>query len=134
LRLRISGRQRDSAGRLVVEADLEGILPGAGEGHVEHQHRTSLHVHHTCGWLPELNRPLSSQELTTAFIDEANPDGMDADFGSAAPDPEYQMSPRVHRGKIREPNVLKHPEYAQLALLIDQGVVGHDGKIEMQLS
>jgi hypothetical protein len=30
--------------------------------------------------------------------------------------------------------VLKHAEHAELALLVDQGVIGNDGKIEMQLS
>jgi hypothetical protein len=37
-------------------------------------------------------------------------------------------------GKIGQPDVLKDAEHAQLALLIDQGVVGHYGEIEMQLS
>jgi hypothetical protein len=134
LRLRISGGQRYPAGQLAVEADLEGILAGTGKGHVEHQYRTGLNVNHACGWLSELNRALSSEELTSTLIDEANPDGMYTDFGSAAPDPEHQMGPGVHRGKIGEPNVLKHAQHAQLALLIDQGIVGYNGKIEMQLS
>jgi hypothetical protein len=30
--------------------------------------------------------------------------------------------------------VLEHAEHAQLALLIDQGVIGNDGEIEMQFS
>jgi hypothetical protein len=30
--------------------------------------------------------------------------------------------------------VLEHAQHAELALLIDQGVVGHYGEIEMQLS
>jgi hypothetical protein len=30
--------------------------------------------------------------------------------------------------------VLEHAEHAQLSLLIDQGIVGHHGKIEMQFS
>jgi hypothetical protein len=30
--------------------------------------------------------------------------------------------------------VLKHAEHAELALLVDQSVIGNDGKIEMQFS
>jgi hypothetical protein len=30
--------------------------------------------------------------------------------------------------------VLEHAEHAELALLVDQGVIGNDGKIEMQFS
>jgi hypothetical protein len=30
--------------------------------------------------------------------------------------------------------VLEHAEHAELALLVDQGVVGYNGEVEMQLS
>jgi hypothetical protein len=30
--------------------------------------------------------------------------------------------------------VLEHAEYAELALLIDQGVIGYNGEIEVQFS
>jgi hypothetical protein len=30
--------------------------------------------------------------------------------------------------------VLKHAEHAEFSLLVDQGVVGNDGKVEIQLS
>ena len=46
----------------------------------------------------------------------------------------HQVGAGIHRRKIGEPDVLKDAEYAQLALLIDQGIIGHHGKIEMQLS
>jgi hypothetical protein len=104
------------------------------EGDVEHQYRTGLHVYHSGRRFPELDCPLAAEELTTAFIHEANPDGVNADFGSAASDPEHQMRPRVYRGKVREPYVLEHAQHAQLALLVNEGVVGYDCKIEMQIS
>jgi hypothetical protein len=59
---------------------------------------------------------------------------MDADLGAPTPNPKHQMGARIHCWKVGEPNVLKHAEHAELALLIDQGVVGDDRKIEMQLS
>ena len=42
------------------------------------------------------------------------------------------MGARVDGGKVREPDVLKHAEHAELALLVDQGVVGDDSEVEVQ--
>jgi hypothetical protein len=86
-RLRISSRQRHPAGHLAVQTDLERILAGTREGNVEHQYCTCFHVYHTRRWFPELHCALAAQELTAAFIHEANPDGVNSDFGSAAADP-----------------------------------------------
>jgi hypothetical protein len=44
------------------------------------------------------------------------------------------MRPRIYRGKVREPDVLEHAQHAQLALLVNEGIVGYDRKIEMQVS
>jgi hypothetical protein len=44
------------------------------------------------------------------------------------------MGSGVYRGKVREPDVLKHAQDAELPLLVDQCVIGDDGEIEMQLS
>jgi hypothetical protein len=38
----------------------------------------------------------------------------------------------IHRREIGEPDVLKHAEHAELALLIDQGVVRDDREVEVQ--
>jgi hypothetical protein len=101
LRLRISGRKRHPVGELAVEADLEGVLPGTGKRHVEHQHGPSFHIDHAGGWLPELHSTLASQELAPALIHEADPDGVNADLGAPPPNPEHQMSAGVDRGKVR---------------------------------
>jgi hypothetical protein len=130
--LGISCRKRDPVLQLSVETDLEGVLPRPGKGHVEYQHRTSLHVHHPGGRLPELHGALASQELASALIDKANPNGVHPNLGAAPPDPEHQMSAGIYRGKVRQPDVLKHAEHAELALLVDQGVVGDDREIEVQ--
>jgi len=40
----------------------------------------------------------------------------------------------VHRGKVGNPDVLKETQHRQLALLIDEGVVGEDREIEQQFT
>jgi hypothetical protein len=130
--LRISGGQCHPAGRLAVEADLEGVLPRPRQGHIEDEHSAGLHIDHAGGRLTELHRALTTQQLSSRVVDEANPYGMNADLGAPAPNPEHEVSPRVYRGEVGEPDVLKHAEHAELALLIDQGVIGDDSEIEVQ--
>jgi hypothetical protein len=119
-------------GRLAVEADLKRVLSGTRQGHVEDKHGAGLHVHHAGRRLTELHRTLTAEELGPGLVHEANPYGMDADLGAPPPDPEHQVSPGIYRREIGEPDVLKHAEHAQLALLIDQGVVRDDRKVEVQ--
>lgn len=57
---------------------------------------------------------------------------MNSDLGSPSADSEHQVSARIDRRKVGEPDVLKHAEHAELALLIDQGVVGDNREIEVQ--
>ena len=72
------------------------------------------------------------EELGPAFVHEPNPDGVNPDLSPPTADPEHQVGARIHRGKVGQPDVLEHAEHAELALLIDQGVVGDDREIEMQ--
>ena len=130
--LRIACGERHPAGKLAVEADLEGILSGARQRNVEHQHRPSLDVDHPGRGLTELDRAFTTQELGVGLIDETDADGVAADLGSPAPNPKHQMSTRINRREVGEPDVLKHAEHAELALLIDEGVVGDDREIEVQ--
>jgi hypothetical protein len=132
LLLGISGGQSNPVGRLTVEADLERVLPGAGQGHVEDEHGAGLHVDHSGRWLAELHRALTAEQLGSRLVDEANPDGMNTDLGASPPNPEHQVSPGIYRREIGEPDVLKHAEHAELALLVDQGVVRDDCKVEVQ--
>jgi hypothetical protein len=39
----------------------------------------------------------------------------------------------MHGGEAGDPDVLEEPQHGQLALLVDQGVIGEDGEIEMQV-
>jgi hypothetical protein len=36
-------------------------------------------------------------------------------------------------GEVGDPDMLKDAEHTQLALLVDEGVIGDEGKVEMQL-
>jgi hypothetical protein len=119
-------------GRLAVEADLERVLSGTRQGHVEDEHGAGLHVHHSGRRLAELYRALTPEQLGSGLVHEANPYSMNADLGAPSPDPKHQVSPGIHRREIGEPDVLKHPEHAELALLIDQGIVRDDRKVEVQ--
>jgi hypothetical protein len=57
-----------------------------------------------------------------------------ADLGTAASHPEHQMGAGANRWKAGQPDVLEHAQDAQLALLVDQCVVGDDREVEMQLT
>ena len=97
LLLRIPGGERHPAGQLAVEADLEGVLAGAGQGNVEHQHRAGLDVDHAGRRLAELHRALAAQQLGPAVIHEADPDGVDADLGAPAAHPQHQVGAGIDR-------------------------------------
>jgi hypothetical protein len=56
------------------------------------------------------------------------------DFRTPAPDPQHQMRPRVQGGEARYPDVLKEAQNRELAVLVDQGVVGEDGEVEEQVT
>lgn len=107
-------------------------MAGAGQGNIENQDRPRLHIHDSRRWLTKLHRAFAAQQLASAFIDESDPDGVDADLGTPASHPKHQVGAGIHRREVRQPHVLEHSQHAELALLIDQGVVGDDGKIEMQ--
>jgi hypothetical protein len=134
LRLGIPRRKRNPVGKLPVQADLKGVLTRTGEGHIEDQDGSGFDIDHTGGRLSKLDRALSTQQLASAFIHEADADGMHPDLGAAAPNPEHQVSARIHCREVREPDMLKHAQNTELSLLVDQGVIGDDREIEMQLS
>jgi hypothetical protein len=131
--LRISGGEGNPAGDLVVERDLERVRPRSGKGHVEDEHGTGLDVHHSGGGLAKLHGPLAAQQLRPGLIDEPDPDGMDSDLGPPPPHPEHQVGAGTDGREAGQPDVLKDSEDAELALLVDEGIVGDDGEIEVQV-
>jgi hypothetical protein len=56
------------------------------------------------------------------------------DLGAPPAYPEHEVGPGIDGRKIGEPDVLKHAQHAELALLVDQGIIGDDREIEVQLS
>ena len=128
------GRQRHPATHLSIQCDLEGVLPGAGQGNIEHQHGSGFHVHHTGRWLAELYGSLAAEQLGAGLVHEANPDAVDADLGAPSPNPKHQVSAGANCGEIGQPHMLEDSQHAQLSLLINEGVVGDESEIEVQLS
>jgi hypothetical protein len=131
-RLRVSGRKRHPTGALSIETDLEGVLTRTRQGYVKHQHRTGFYIDDTGRRLTELNCAITTEKLRAGVVHKADANRVSADFRSAPPHPKDQMGARVDGGKVREPDVLKHAEHAELALLVDQGVVGDDSEVEVQ--
>jgi hypothetical protein len=130
--LRVSRRERHSVGKFPIEADFKGVLSRTGERNVEDQHGPSLDVNHS-GWrLPELYGAFTTEELGTALVDKTDADSVSADLGAPPANPKHEVGARVDRGKVGQPHVLKHAEHAELALLIDKGVIGDHGKVEVQ--
>jgi hypothetical protein len=92
--------QCDPVGRFPVEADLEGVLPGTGEGNIKHQDRSGLHIHDSRRRLAKLHGAFSTQQLAPSVIDESDPDGVHPDLGATTPDSKHQVGAGVHRGKV----------------------------------
>ena len=131
--LRVTGGERDPVGEFAVEADLERVLAGAGKGDVEYQDRSGLDVDYASRGLTELHRSFTAEELVATLVDKTNTNGVNANFRATPADPEDQMGTGVHRWEVGQPDVLEHPEHTQLSLLVDQGVISDNGKVEVQL-
>jgi hypothetical protein len=130
--LRVSSGQRHPAGPLSIEADLERVLARPGQWHVEHQHRAGFYIHDTRRWLTELDGAFTAEKFRAGLVYELDANGVCANFRTTPPHAKHQVGPRVDGWKVREPDMLKHPEHAELSLLIDQGVVGDDSEVEVQ--
>ncbi|HZI75783.1 MAG TPA: hypothetical protein VFD73_17525 [Gemmatimonadales bacterium] len=131
--LRVTGGERDPVGEFAVEADLERVLAWAGKGNVEYQDRSRLDVDYASRGLTELHRSFTAEELVATLVDKTNTNGVNANFRATPADPEDQMGTGVHRWEVGQPDVLEHPEHTQLSLLVDQGVISDNGKVEVQL-
>jgi hypothetical protein len=132
--LRIRRRQRHPALDLAVEGDLEGILSWAGKGNIEHQDRPGLDIDYAGGRLAELDRAFTTQQLGAVLVYKADPDRMNPDLGSPPPHSQDQVRPGADGWEVGDPDMLKDAEHTQLALLVDEGIIGDEREIEMQLS
>ena len=130
--MRISGGQRHPADALSIEADLEGVLAGPGKGDVEHQHRAGFHIDNSRRRLAKLNRALAAEKLSAGVVHKLDANCVSADFRPAPSHPEDQMGARIDRWEVREPDMLEHAEHTELALLVDQGIIGNNSEVEVQ--
>jgi hypothetical protein len=103
------------------------------ERNVEYQHRPGFDIGYTRRGFSELNGAVAGQQLRSGIVNEADTHGMGADFRAPATHPQHQVSARVDRWKLGNPDVLKQAQNRELTLLIDQGVVSQNGEVEMQL-
>ena len=102
--------ERDPVDLAPVEADLERVLSRGGQWQVEHQHRPGLNFGHAGRWLAELHPSIPFEQGASPVVDEPDPHRVIADLAAAAPHPEDEMGPRVHRGELGHPDVLKQPQ------------------------
>ena len=126
------GSQRDSARHIAIEGDLERVWPGAGKRDVEHEHCSGLDIDDAGRRLPELHRSFAAQQLVSTVVHEPDSDRVHADLGSPPAYAQHEVRPRANRREAREPHVLEYAEDAELALLVYEGVVGDERKVEMQ--
>ena len=105
----------------------------AGQRHVEHQHRSGLDVGHPGGRLAELHRAVAADQLGALVVDETDPDRVPADLGPPPAHPQHQVGAAVHRRKGRTQTCWKMPSTRELALLVDERVVGEDREVDVQL-
>jgi hypothetical protein len=125
--------QRHPGSRRVVETDFKGVLPRLGKRYVEYQHGPRLKFGHPGDRFAELHGAFASHQLLALIIHELDPNGVAADFRTPASNPEDKVGPRIYGGECGYPDVLKNPDDRKLSLLVDQGVIGDDGKIEVQV-
>lgn len=107
-------------------------MPGPRERHVEHKHGTGFHIRDPGRGFSELNRALTAEQLGARLIHEADPDPVDPDFRPPSPHAQHEVRARMDRGEIGDPYVLKDSQDGELALLVDEGVVGENRKVESQ--
>lgn len=132
--LQLAGHQGHPVDRATIEADLEGIGAGPGEGDVEDQHSPRLQFCHTGRRLPELDRALAAKQFLILVVDEPDAYPMAPHLRAATPYPDHQVGPGVDGREARNPDVLEDAEDRQLALLVDQGIVSEDREVELQVS
>jgi hypothetical protein len=55
------------------------------------------------------------------------------DFIALRAQPHHEVGARVHRRKPAHPHVPEDAKHRQLALLVEEGIVGEDRKVDVQL-
>jgi len=102
------------------------------ERDVEDEHGRGLDVGDSRGRLGEGHLAVAAEDLHILVVEETNLHLVLADLGALTPEPQDQVQPRVRGGKLLHPDVLEHPQDGDLPGLVDEGVVGDDGEVEVQ--
>ena len=105
-----------------------------GERNVEDENRRGFDIHDPGGRLGERHLAAAAEDLDALLVREADLQPMLADLGALALQPEHEVQARVHRGELLHPDVLEDSQDGDLAGLVDESVVGYDGKVEVHRS
>ena len=130
----VAHSQRHLERRTLIQRDLEGVCPDVGQWDIEYQHGAGFDVHHAGGRLAKLHRAGATHQCSALFIHETNTELVRADLGPPSPDPDDEMGSGMHRREALHPDVLEDSQHAQLAVLVNECVVGKDREVYLQLS
>ena len=130
----IAHRQQHLERRTLIQRDLEGVCPDVGQWDVEYQHGARFDVNHAGRRLTELHGTGATHQFRSLIVHEPNTKFVRADLGAPPTYPDHEMSTRVHRRKTLDPDMLKDSQHAQLAVLVNECVVGKDREVYLQLS
>ena len=117
--------------QMASKTDLEGEVSRVRQGDVEHQHGAGLDLGDPGGRFAELHGTVAAHQLVPVLIDEPDSHQVLADFGPATFHPKDQVGARMGGRKAGDPDMLKDAQHRKLALLVDQGVVSQDRKVDM---
>src|SRR5205814_9152832 len=116
---------------LPVHGDLEAVRYRVRQRYVEYQDGAGFGVGHARRGLGEGDVAVAAEDFRVLFVEQADLHVMLADLGALPLEPQHEVQPGVHGGKLLHPDVLEDPEDGELARLIDERVVRDDGKVEV---
>lgn len=130
----LTGREWHIDGRLTINTDREAVMSGSGQRHVEGEDGGGLDIGDAGRWLTELHGAFAAEQFGVLVVEEADPERVHADFIALGAQPDHEVGARVHRWKPAHPHMPEDAQHRQLALLVEEGVVGEDGEVDVQVS
>ena len=70
--------------------------------------------------------------IMSSYVEEADPERMHTNLVALRAQPHHEVGTRVHCRKPAHPHMPEYAEHRQLALLVEEGVVGKDGEVDVQ--
>ena len=86
------------------------------------------------GRLADLHVPLATQDLAARVVHQLDQDGVIADLGAPALEPQHQMEARMDRREALDPDAVEDPQHRQLAVLVDDRVVADQRELDVHTS